>query len=84
MKKHHLLHAACIVLASALLGGVIFLSLSIGLIYIFGALSPSTGTEVAPSMGTMLYLFFVLLGTAGTTVFSGLYGYRYYRKACGV
>ncbi|MGZ8269561.1 MAG: hypothetical protein ACXW1T_00115 [Methylophilus sp.] len=84
MKKYRLLHAACIVLASAVLGGVIFLSLSIGLIYIFGALSPSTGTEAAPSMGAMLYLLFVLLGTAGTTVFSGFYSYRHYRKACGV
>ena len=84
MKKHLLLHAACIVLASALLGGVIFLCLGIGLIYAFGVLFPSTGTGAAPSMAEMLYLLFILLGTAGATVFSGIYGYRYYRKACGV
>ena len=84
MKKYRLFHATCVVLASALIGGVIFLSLCIGVIYIFGVLYPSTGTGPAPSMAEMLYLLLILLGTACATVFSGINGYRYYRKACGV
>ena len=84
MKKYHPLHSTCVIFASALIGGVIFLCLGIGLIYIYGALFPSNGTEFAPSMAAMLHLFFVLLGTASATVFSGFYGYRHYRKACGI